>query len=216
MNCNNNNNNNNSDTLVATVFSYEIIANLYFEMCSLYSHLFTCNQDSFLNSSDEQMKTLITMINGLAFCENNATKLNNSSDDQLPIVRLKFLNNIIENDRLYMILNKNIKNFDQKLVNFIIFAFIMINTSNTSVKQTETLDKTKETNIENEMTKFLTNCLQKIQLFQNLGIKFNYNCERVLIDFINKYSFKIKNIEVNFNEKDLKIFKILVLLKKSR
>lgn len=186
----------------ATIFSYEIISNIFFELCSLYSNLFY-NPESLLINSTKPMKLLLEMIDQMCFYHLNSAVLISSSvnfDDNTPltIVRLKILNNLLNDDYLFEICKRNMANFQAKLINFMIFAYLYnANINKNDLNSDMMRDSADKTNIANtELKPFLKMISEKLQIFTDLKIKFDYNIEQFVIDFITKYSFKLKQIEV--------------------
>lgn len=186
----------------ATIFSYEIMANIFYEICSLYSNLFY-NPSSLLVNSTKSMKNLLEMIENISFNHlNNSILMNNSNNEDktpLTIVRLKILNNILQDEYLFEICKRNMPSFQAKLINFMIFAYLYnanINKSDLSL-ESEAADKTDLANTELKI--FLKLITIKIQIFDDLKIKFDSNIEQFIIDFISKYAQKIKLTEVIYH-----------------
>lgn len=187
----------------ASIFSYEIMANLFYELCSLYSSLFY-NPGSLLVNSTKQMKTLIEMIEQISFSHINSAVLISSSsyfeeNTPLTIVRLKILNNLLTDENLFEICKKNMTNFQAKLVNFLIFAYLHnanLNRNDLSIENRETADKANLANA--ELNNFLRLATNKILIFNELRLEFDSNTELFVIEFINRYALKIKQTEVYF------------------
>jgi hypothetical protein len=189
----------------ATIFSYEILSNFFYELCSFYSKLFY-NPESLLINSTKQMKTLIDMIEQVCFTHMNSAVLtsnSNSFEDNTPltIVRLKILNNILTDNSLFEVCKKNMQNFQAKLVNFLIFAYLYntnVNKNDSNETNGTSREATDKTNLADSETKiFVRLANEKILVFKELGLRSDDNIEQFVINFIAKYSIRIKNIQVN-------------------
>jgi hypothetical protein len=184
----------------ATIFSYEILSNFFYELCSFYSKLFY-NPESLLINSTKQMKTLIDMIEQVCFTHMNSAVLtsnSNSFEDNTPltIVRLKILNNILTDNSLFEVCKKNMQNFQAKLVNFLIFAYLY-NANVNKNDSSEASGGSRETNLADSETKiFVRLANDKILVFKELGLRSDDNIEQFVINFIAKYSIRIKKIQV--------------------
>ena len=182
----------------ASIFSYETIANFFYELCSLYSSLFY-NSSSLLVNSTKQMKILIEMVEQISFSHMNSAVLNSSSshfEENTPstIVRIKILNNILVDESLFEICEKNMVNFQAKVINFLVFAYLHIEKNDLNVGKRETSDKVNLAN--KELNDFLRLSTEKILIFNELNIEFDKNIELFVIDFIGRYALKIKDTKV--------------------
>jgi len=108
-----------NSTHTPTVFSYELISNCYFEMCSLYSCLFF-NPETLLVNSTNKMKTLMSMIEQVCFASSS------SNDDTVhsTTIRLKFINHIIKEQRLFEICDRFVAADSTKII-FRIIEFVI-------------------------------------------------------------------------------------------
>lgn len=88
-----------------TVFSYEITASCYFELCSLYSSLFY-NPESLLIICTKKMKTLLEMIEQISFPNHALSSNHQIESTHSLVVRLKFINNILTDQHLFEICNR--------------------------------------------------------------------------------------------------------------
>jgi len=147
------------------------------------------------------MKTLIDMIEQVCFTHMNSAVLtsnSNSFEDNTPltIVRLKILNNILTDNSLFEVCKKNMQNFQAKLVNFLIFAYLY-NANVNKNDSSEASGGSRETNLADSETKiFVRLANDKILVFKELGLRSDDNIEQFVINFIAKYSIRIKNIQV--------------------
>jgi hypothetical protein len=182
-------NHQNSFTNLTSVFSYEIIANFYFEICSLYSHLFY-NPQSLVVNSAKQIKTLLDMIENFCF----ASHTNNSADEsQSIVVKLKFLNNLLDDQNLYDVCNKNMANFELKFVSFIVYVYL-----NSASSSRETVEQNSKNGcqVDKELQSFVRLSSDRLKIFAELKISFNSNLEEFLTSFIAKFAFRLKNLQV--------------------
>jgi len=189
----------------ANIFSYEIISNFYFEICSLYSILFY-NPSLLVKNNSTQTKILLDMIENFSF---TYTALNVADDSsQLIVVRLNFLNNVLNNENLFDICIKNMPNFEQKVVCFIIFAFLNTGGANSNKEPGDSNGQGKTTSsnhTERELQTLVKISVEKIKAFSELNIAFNTNLEEFLVTFVKKFSLKYKNIQVRLTHFLIKI-----------
>lgn len=198
----------------SNVFSYETTANFYFEMCSLYSYLFY-NPKSLVNNQTKEMKNLLDMIENISFTSPNT---NDDSTSQLIIVRLKFLNNILRDNNLYEICEKNLLNFEYKLMNFFIHTYLnnanisLVQSSNSDISVNTTANSNAsgsgQSTVEKEFFQFVELLTQKLNLFTELNMnKFDSqssnNLEEFLNEFVIKYSQKVKQTQSHSDKKIL-------------
>ena len=180
-----------------SIFSYEVVSNFYFEICCLYSILFY-NPSLLVKNSSTQTKILIDMIEHFTFTYTSVNVVDDSS--QLIVVRLKFLNNVLHNDNLFDICFKNISNFDQKVVCFIIFAYLNIGTPNSSSKEVSDINGLNKcitsNHVERELQSLVKISIEKVKVFSELNVVFNSNIEELLVNFLKKFSLNYKNIDV--------------------
>lgn len=181
----------------ASIFSYEIVSNFYFEICCLYSILFY-NPSLLVKNSSTQTKVLIDMIEQFTFSYTSVNVVDDSS--QLIIIRLKFINNVLQNESLFDLCIKNMANFDQKVVCFIVFAYL--NTGCTTSNSKETNDSngfntnTTNSHVERELQTLVKISIEKVKVFSALNVLFNANIEEFLGNFLKKFSLNYKNIQV--------------------
>lgn len=190
----------------ASMFSYEITSNIHYEICSLYSNLIY-NPQSLLQNTTKEMKNLVSMIEQFALiCHSFSTTTSQTNLDdhsQLTVVRLKFLNFVSNDSSLFEICEKNIQNFHLKLINIIIFAYVnstsVVSQNNNHKDYFEpNSNSASSTNLtEKELCQFVNSCMQKVPIFGELGISFGSSVEQLLIEFIQKYSYKLKQTQVD-------------------
>ncbi len=181
----------------ASIFSYEIIANFFYELCSLYSSLFY-NPSSLIVNSTKQMKTLIEMVEQISFSHMNSVLISSPSyfEDNTPssIIRLKILNNILVDENLFEICKKNMANFQAKLINFLVFVYLHIERKEINEENRETSEKANLANTELKI--FFRLSSEKLLIFNDLNLKFDSNIELFVNDFISRYADRIKHTEV--------------------
>ena len=169
------------------VFSYETISNFYYEICSLYSCLLF-NPDSLLINSTKKMKNLIDMIDQLCFTTSNPEDSSHSI-----LIRLKFLNRLLSDKRLFDICNKNLTNFQVKLVSFLVLAYL--NNTNPNQQSEFNAQKTTSSSAELELNAYLKNSIDKVAIFAELNLNTNSSVENFLVDFINRYANRLKEMQ---------------------
>lgn len=181
---------------LTSIFSYEIISNFYFEICCLYSNLFY-NPTLLAKNCSSQTKILLDMVEKFTFTYTAVNVMDDSS--QLIVVRLKFLNNILQNENLFDICVKNMINFEHKIICFIIFAYL--NSTNSSTvysnnKEPNEARNSANNHVERELQSLVKFSIEKIKVFTDLALAFNSNLEEFLTSFVKRISTKIKNIQV--------------------
>lgn len=193
---------------ISTVFSYEIIANVHYEICSLYSQLYYNPADQLVyleQNTSKEMKQLADMVE--SFLNSSQSSFSHNSEDytQLTTVRIKFVNSILSESVLFDISLKNIKHFDSKLINLIMFAYLNSNlSSNKSDQQAHSSSTSTSTLVEKELIQFVNQCVNKLEIFSELGIKFDSNLESFLNSFIGRFATKLKQTE-DFQKRKLLI-----------
>lgn len=165
-----------------SVFSYESTANFYFEMCSFYSFLFY-NPKSLVNNTAKEMKLLLDMIENIAFP--SATSSSDEAYSQLVVVRLKFLNNLLRDENLLEICQKNLANtFEVKLLNFFISTYLnnvnihLLASGPPGSNNDPTTNSTTSTNqsvVEKEFFLFLNQLTLKLNVLQDLNMTNQFN-----------------------------------------
>jgi hypothetical protein len=191
-------NHQNSFTNLTSVFSYEIIANFYFEMCSLYSHLFY-NPQSLVVNSAKQMKILLDMIETFCFTSHANNSTTSTDESQSIVVKLKFLNNLLDDQNLYDVCNKNMTNFELKFVSFIVYVYL----NNSSRETMEQNNSKNVSQVDKELQNFVRLSSDKLKIFSELKISFNSNLEEFLTSFVAKFAFRLKNLQVVFKFNDI-------------
>lgn len=188
-----------SSTHTPTVFSYELISNCYFEICSLYSCLFF-NPETLLVNSSNKMKTLLGMIEQVCFATSSSSALNDETGGHATTIRLKFINHIMKEQRLFEMCDKSMNSFQQKLVSFLIYAYL----NNSSIGESSTTSGGVQTTtsyinlVDAELNVFLTSSVDKISIFNELQLRNrDLNIENFLTEFIKKYAARLKQITVN-------------------
>ena len=189
---------------LTSIFSYEIISNFYFEICCLYSNLFY-NPQSLVKNCASQTKTLLDMIEQFTFTY--AAHVNTDDSSQLIVVRLRFVNNILQNESLFDICTRNMSNFEHKIVCFIIFAYLNSG-QNASRESNDTNSSAKNgaNHVDRELQLLVRLSVEKLNVFTQLNVAFNSNLEEFLTSFIKKVSAKIKNTQVDFNKDKAQFF----------
>lgn len=184
-----------------SVFSYEVMSNFGFQLCSLFSKLIY-NPASLVQNSAKEMKDLIDMIDNYALSTHVVTNSNHQTNIedhcQSVLVRLKFLELVIKDQELDKICDKNLNNFQLKIVNLIIFAFINSSSTPSGSNDFFDLKDSKTPQSEIVLGSLINECVNKIDIFKDLNLKFNSDIENFLVDFISRYAQKLKNIQVFF------------------
>jgi hypothetical protein len=182
---------------LTSIFTYEILSNFYFETCCLFSHL-VYNPHLLVINCASQTKILLDIIESFVFTYTPITNstLNAVDSDacQLIVVRLRFLNSILQNDELHSICHRNMVNFESKIVCFIIFAYLTSD-SKEIINEISTKNATNS-HVDRELQSLVKSSIDKVEVFANLEIVFNSNLEEFLTNFVKKISVKIKNIQV--------------------
>lgn len=121
----------------------------------------------------------------------------------------------MKEQRLFEMCDRNMNNFQQKLVSFLIYAYL----NNSSIGESSTTSGGVQTTTSNvnlidaELNVFLASSADRINIFNELQLRSrDLNIENFLTEFIKKYAARLKQITVNntfytFNSKELK-FKI--------
>ena len=180
-----------------TIFSYETMASCYFEFCSFYSNLFFI-PDSLLVNSTKHMRTLLDMIEQISgLASQNINSQADDSSSQLLSVRLKFLNNLLNDDRLFEISNKNIQNFQFKLINLLVYAYLSSGSNQVDAEKNDAIMENKSsTSIDRELESYLSLLFKRVAIFEELKLKDSSNLEKFLEEFIVKFSLRLKQIQV--------------------
>ena len=194
---------------ISTVFSYEAMASIYFEICSLYSQLIYNPQDYLVQNSSREMKTLLDMIDNFCLISHSVNQVSTTAStasiieesSSSIIIRIKFLINLLEDKSLFEICNKNMPNFQPKLINFFIYAYLNTsnnnnNTSLTSNANTKGMSESNSNLIEKELVRLAELLLNNVAIIKELNVSFSTNVEQIVIGFIVKYSKMLKNIQV--------------------
>ncbi len=171
-----------------TLLSSELIASCYFEICSLYSCLFF-SPDTLLLISTKRIKALLEMIDQVSFLDDGTHST---------LVRLKFINSILNDHHLFEICNRNMTNFQLKLVSFLIYAYL--NTSSGSVGENNSVGGSASANVslvDLELNSYMASCVKKIVIFNEMNLRHDSTLENFLIEFIAKYSQRLKETQVN-------------------
>ncbi|CAF0881111.1 unnamed protein product [Brachionus calyciflorus] len=184
----------------STIFSYEIISEICFEICSLYSNLIF-NPQSLVHNTTKEMKNLTDMIDQFAL---SIHQTNIEDHCQSILVRIKFLNLILNDLNLSEICDKNLPNFQAKLINLLIFSFINSTSTPSGSKDIFEQKDSNTSQTERELCQFVNLTQNKINIFNELNLKFSTNIEQYLIDFLSKYALKLKNTQ-SFNERKIYI-----------
>lgn len=199
---------------ISAVFSYETIANLHIEICSLYAHLFAtqpCDQLADLVISDESRR-LAHMIDTFLHSSSHSFSHNSEDYTQLTTVRIKFASGVLSDRALFESSRLTIEQFDAKLINLIIFAYLNSNLaaagSGASATRTEMFIQTSSSSgggatlVEKELVHFVTQCVAKLGIFTQLGVEFEQNSdmERFLNSFIKRFEERLRAL-TNFNER---------------
>ena len=94
------------------------------------------------------------------------------------------------------------KNFQMKLVSFLIYAYLNnasvtenSSTSGSGLQSNQTVSSSSNL-IDVELTNFFKSSTKQISIFYQLGLSFHSNVENFLVEFIEKYAVKLKQIEV--------------------
>lgn len=178
------------------------MSNFGYQVCSLFSKLIY-NPASLVKNTTKEMKGLIEMIESFAFTTHIVTSSNQQAstiEDHgfSSLVRLKFIELIINDPEIEQICQKNLSNFQHKLVNLIIFGFINSTSSQSGPKDFFDLKDSNTPPSERLLANLINSCLNKLEIFKDLNLKLNSDVENFLIDFISKYAQKLKSIQVNF------------------
>ncbi len=177
---------NHNSPYTPTLYSSELITKCYFEVSALYSSLFF-NHETLLLISTKKIKTLLEMVEQVSFAEDGAHS---------NLVRLKFTNSVLNDQHLFEICNRNMSNFQLKLVNFIIYGYLNNSSSSNSDNSSATASSTTSL-FESELSNFLTCCVKKIVIFKEMKLENNSTVENFLVDFISRYSQRLNEIQVN-------------------
>lgn len=179
---------------ISTVFSYDLIANIHYELCSLYSYLFY-KPDEYIveQQTSKEIKQLTEMIEH--FLTPNHVSLSHGTDDftHLTTIRIKFVANVLGESSLFDLSQKNVKFFDSKLINLIVFAYLSSSRSETSANSSNSTANL----VEKELINFVNICAHKLDIFVQLDVKLTTDIEQLINDFIKKFSFNIKQLQVS-------------------
>lgn len=197
----------------SSIFSYEVMANFGYHVCSLFSKLMY-NPALLVENSTKEMKNLIDMIENYALTTHVVINSNHQSNIEdhchSVLVRLKFLELLMKDQELGNICEKNLNNFQFKTVNLIIFAFINSTSTPAGSKDFFDLKDSNTSQCEIVLSSLINLCVNKIDIFKELNLKFNSDIENFLIDFISRYGQKLKNIQVFL--KFSKFFNLYILI----
>lgn len=195
---------------ISTVFSYEVIASVHLELCALYAQLFEMPTDDQLLLSDGARR-LAEMVE--TFVHSTHASFTHNSEDytQLTTVRIKFVSGLLADVSLFELSRRAISQFDAKLVNLIIFAYLNSNvtpvsaSSSSGSSSSSTVSSAQSTNagtlVEKELIHFVTQCVSKLELFDQMNIVFDRsNVELFLNTFIQRYEAKLRSV-VNFQDR---------------
>lgn len=143
------------------------------------------------------MKTLLSMIEQVCFPVSPSQQ--NNDINHSTVIRLKFINNVLSDQKLFEICKKNMSNFEFKVVSFLIYAYLnnaSVNDDNDSVSSISNKKSNNATNlIDIELNNFLANSSEKILIFNELNLRNDATLENFIIDFIQKYAVRLKQTE---------------------
>jgi hypothetical protein len=199
----------------SSVFSYEIMSNVYFEICSLYSILFYNPQEYFIQNSSKEMKTLLEMIDNFCLTSQlpsslNSTNVSEESSNSI-VIRMKFLVHLLEEESFFDICNKNMQNFEPKLINFFIYAYLNNYNNNGGSNATNSkIESNNGTAIEKELNTLSELLTKRVKLFRDMNICSGLNVELTINNFIEKYGKLLKQTSVI--NKPFKIFQLLKIM----
>jgi hypothetical protein len=192
----------------SAVFSYETMSSVYFEICSLYSNLFYNPQDQLVQNNSKEMKTLLDMVDNFSLISHTMNQTSTTSNTTAVIeesscsiiIRLKFVIFLMEDRAFFEICNKNMSNFQCKLVNFLIYVYLNSNSSagsnNVPVFSLKNSNENNSSIFDKELNRLVELFVSNLSIFKELNMTFNSNLEQIVIGFIEKYSKLLKNTQV--------------------
>jgi hypothetical protein len=171
-----------------SVFSYETTANMYFQMCSLYA----C-------SAATMTRPVSDMVDSFVF------ESSGSQQQQLTIVRLKFLNYLLDDECMVetVVPLATRHRFETRVVNFIVHCYL--NSSENPAAATSTLEPVRadttssESAFDKELVQLLHKSVAKLGVFQQAGIRFSSTIEHLLNAFVAKHAMMFKQTEVSIH-----------------
>lgn len=176
---------------ISTVFSYEIMANIHLEICSLYSNLFSSSDQALMVSDvlSDEMRRLCDMIE--TFLHSN-----NSHDDytQLTTVRIRFVNGILSDPNLFALSQKSIKQFEAKLVNLIISAYLNSNLVSSNKSTSSSEQSTSSTLVEKELNLLVSQCAARLEVFSEIDFIDN-DLEKFINAFVKSIDSRLKRLQ---------------------
>ena len=128
-------------------------------------------------------------------------------NQQLAVVRLKFLNLVMGDERLLDAAGCQRHKFETRVVNFIVHCYL--NSAENALLSTESADNTtattssssssssaSESAYEKELVQLVHNSVAKLNVFQQAGLRFNSTIEHFLNAFVAKQAIMFKQTEV--------------------
>lgn len=105
----------------------------------------------------------------------------------------------MKEERLFEMCDRNMSNFQQKLVSFLVYAYL----NSSSIAESSTTSGGVQTTTSNlnlidaELNIFLASSVEKIGIFNELQMtNHDFNIENFLTEFIKKYAMRLKQITV--------------------
>ncbi|RNA43492.1 MMS22-like [Brachionus plicatilis] len=182
----------------SSVFSYESMSFFGYQICSLYSHLIF-NPASLVQNTTKEMKSLVDMIDYFALTTHIATNSNHQTNIedhcQSVMVRLKFIELVLNDQELEQICQKNLHNFELKIFNLIIFAFINSTCTQNGPKDFFDLKESNTPQSDRILSSLINTCQNKMKIFKDSNLTLNSDVEHFLIDFISKFAQNLRIIQ---------------------
>lgn len=187
-----------------SIFSYETVANFHYEICSLYLNL-VHNQKSIVVSANEQIKTLLNMVDQFCFVAYSSTTHDpEDNHNQSTLVRLKFLDNVLNDQVLLDVCKKHLPSFQNKIINTVLMSYLNISKINPTNDGSDMSHNYSSANknlnlIEKELVSILKQSVNELPIFLDLNINFSSSVEQFFDDFISRYGLKLEKAEVKLN-----------------